>query len=268
VLVAEGRIAGPRALILGHEFSGVIVDAGEATRFVAGDRVVVNPAFSCGLCPTCQAGRASACPRTQFLGVDLDGAFAEFIRVPAAAVFQLPDQVSFFGGVFFEPLAACLAVFKAGIQPHESGLVLGHNRIASLLTRLLRSRGFDNIVSHEMSSRDRLESDAFDFAIETAATTATLAELVRVVRPQGKIVLKSRQYHEAAIIPAAVVRKELIFHAVNYGSFEEALAWITSAGDTLDDLVGEVFSLAEFDRALLLAKDDESRKIFFQVADV
>ncbi len=72
--------------ILGHEFSGEIVDNGGHGQFSCGDAVAVCPAIPCGHCAHCKRGYENICMNQTAIGYEIDGAFAEFIRIPAKAV--------------------------------------------------------------------------------------------------------------------------------------------------------------------------------------
>lgn len=104
------RLTGRTApLIMGHEFSGVIVDVGEGvTNWKKGDRVTANGTLSCGQCPMCRAGRENICSKLGFLGVSTDGAFAEYVIVEQKRLFKIPDNVSLKDAVLCEPLACGL----------------------------------------------------------------------------------------------------------------------------------------------------------------
>jgi L-iditol 2-dehydrogenase len=263
VYVAEGRIAAPDPLILGHEFAGVIRVLGDqVTTLRVGDRVTVNPMLACGLCPTCLAGNALSCQHSRFLGVHQHGAFAEYIAVPAMAVYPLPDGVTFTQGAYTEPVAASLAVLKAGIEAHEKGLIYGDNRIAHLTKQILDVYGFADVTVCDATTAV-LPADTYDFIIETLATTETLEEIIRAIRPLGKIILKSRQYQPVSLILSDLIKKEPVFHAVNYGSFETSLDLIADRRLKVDGLMGEVFQLEEFAEVFARSKNSESLKLFF-----
>jgi L-iditol 2-dehydrogenase len=138
VYVAESRIVAPDPLLLGHEFAGVVAEVGaQVTGLKPGDRVAVNPALPCEKCQLCVQGATADCQQSTFLGVNRHGAFAEFIVVPARVIYRFPDTVSFLAGAYLEPVAASLAVLKAGIQPEAKGLIYGDNRISQLTHKLL-----------------------------------------------------------------------------------------------------------------------------------
>jgi 6-hydroxycyclohex-1-ene-1-carbonyl-CoA dehydrogenase len=81
-------------LILGHEASGIVVEAGsQVTTFKAGDRVLVPPVLPCKQCRNCRSGRENACEKLVMFGNDIDGAWAEYLVAPAAECFQLPVDI-------------------------------------------------------------------------------------------------------------------------------------------------------------------------------
>jgi len=76
-------------LTLGHEFSGTVVEVGDKVEHVhAGDFVSAESHITCGMCYQCRTGQAHLCPRTRILGVDRDGAFAEYVAVPEKVIWQ------------------------------------------------------------------------------------------------------------------------------------------------------------------------------------
>jgi L-iditol 2-dehydrogenase len=263
VYVAEGRIATAGPLILGHEFSGVVRDSGKKVKTLKeGDRVTVNPQLACGQCPTCWAGESLSCPHSRFLGVHRHGAFAEYIVVPAAAVYKLPETVSFKQGAYTEPVAASLAVLKAGIAVQERGLIYGDNRISRLTQKILEAYGFTHVAVFDASS-GVLPADTYDFIIETLATTETLEDIVRAIRPRGTIILKSRQHRPVSLTFSELIKKEPVLHAVNYGPFEEALALLAARRLALEPLCGEVYELEDFAEVFAKSEEGEAVKLFF-----
>jgi threonine dehydrogenase-like Zn-dependent dehydrogenase len=97
-----------------------------------------------------------------------------------------------------------------------------------------------------------LETDAYDFVIETQPIARAFDDIIRVLRPGGRIILKSRPPAPVAIDLAAAVRKEVVFESVSYGTFSESLEFLTR--HDLADLFGEARPLEDF--ADLFATDD------------
>src|SRR3954452_2253263 len=92
-------------LVMGHEFAGTVVAAGEGASEFEGARVAVNPLSGCGECRLCLSGHTNLCRDRVLIGVHVPGAFADFVKVPASDARRLPDGVSARVGALMEPLA-------------------------------------------------------------------------------------------------------------------------------------------------------------------
>jgi threonine dehydrogenase-like Zn-dependent dehydrogenase len=265
VFVSEGKIKCKDNVILGHEFSGVVEETGAAARgFKTGDRVTVMPIIPCGTCSFCSSQKSDQCQNTSMLGIDHDGAFAEYISVPSSAVYKLPEQVSFKQGAYSEPVAASLSVMKAGVQPHQKGLIYGDNRFGHLIKRILKAYDINNVMIYDPFSQQALEENAFDFAVETMATAETMNEMFRAVKPGGKVVIKSRKHEPVGINFNTAIKKEITLVAVNYGDFREAIDLMADGRLQVDDLLGDMYELEDFAQVFERSKTHENAKIFFK----
>lgn len=148
-------------LTLGHEFSGVIDAVGEGVPALrAGMRVAVQPNSGCGVCLRCQQGMMHLCDAYQAFGVNYDGAFASYVRVPAAAVaagnvIPLPEGLSFAEGAIAEPLSCVYNGFeKMQAREGERALVIGAGPIGIGHAMLLSMSGAR--VAMADFSQDRL----------------------------------------------------------------------------------------------------------------
>lgn len=233
LFVAERRIPSELPRILGHELSGRVLGTGE--------HVSVDPRIADG-----------------FLGIDRDGAFAERVCVPESALIALPRELPLDLGAYVEPVAATLAIEKAGIRPSERGLVWGEGRIAELLVLVLRALGFEHIEREPARN-------AFDFAIETGLDTAGLDCLVDALVPGGTLVLKSRTLTPVEFPLAKLVKKEIQMRAVAYGSFQRAVELMTSGRLDVRPLLGAMHPLADAEDVFAEARRGESRKLMFRM---
>ena len=120
---------------LGHEFSGIVVDAG-ASDIKVGARVTCDPNTWCGACDQCQAGRVNMCRNNLATGIGRDGGFAEYCAFPAHKAHILPEDLDPLYGAFCEPLACTIhGVDMAQVRAGERVLVIGGG-IAGLSTAL------------------------------------------------------------------------------------------------------------------------------------
>ncbi|HCR86237.1 MAG TPA: L-threonine 3-dehydrogenase [Alphaproteobacteria bacterium] len=262
VFVAEGAIKSKDELVLGHEFSGTVSEVGRAvTKFKAGDRVTVMPVIACGKCEQCKTD-SSLCQNVTMLGVNHDGCFAEYISVPENVVYHLPDNLPFKAGAYTEPLAASLAVIKVNLPKNGKGLIYGKNRIAELTRRVMLAHGYTDVLVYDEREGAPLHQNSYDFIIETIADTKSIEKIIDAVRPQGKIIIKSRKYELVGINFAKIVRKEITFQAVNYGNFDETITLMASGKLDYEDLLGNVYNFEEFKDMFKNARKSEEKKIF------
>lgn len=261
VYVAEGLIPCRDPLILGHELAGVVTETGSrGTGLQEGDLVTVAPLLRCGGCGACAAGRDCTAPR--MLGVHHDGAFAEYVCVPAANVHRAPAGLPLPAVAYTEPVAAAMAVLRAGLRPGERGLIYGRSRIALLVQRVLAAAGLGEIPLYDPSGSQTLPEAEYDYIIETVATTRSLAEMLPAVRTGGRIVLKSRPPQPAELPITLAVLREVSLISVAYGSFPEALSWLSAGRLYVDDLLGKVHPLADFGKVFSDSQSPSSRKEF------
>jgi L-iditol 2-dehydrogenase len=262
VYVAEGRLPVRPPLVLGHELAGTVAEVGRAVCDLRpGERVTVHPLLACGDCPGCQRG--GRCGRPAQLGVHHDGAFAEYVRVPASAVYRLPPGLPFTLGAYVEPVAAALGVLEAQPRPGQRGLIYGDNRIAQLTRRVLAAHGLGEVPLYAPRGGERLAADAYDFIIETELSDKALADMLEALRPGGTLVLKSRRHEPVALPVARAVLKDVTLKAVSYGPFSEALALLAEGRLKVDDLLGEVHPLEAHAALFAAAGRSEERKVFF-----
>jgi NADPH:quinone reductase-like Zn-dependent oxidoreductase len=162
MLLLDGRFPPPEGLphVNGCEVAGTIeaVDRGLGT-LMTGQRVIVFPGFSCGVCEFCVRGERTLCLRYGYLGAHKDGGYAELVRVPAANCLPLPESVSFEAGAAL-PLAFLTSwhalVVKAELRPGQTVLVQaagsGIGSAAIQIARLIGAR-----VMTTVGSDDKIE---------------------------------------------------------------------------------------------------------------
>ena len=139
----------PYTGVLGHEFVGVVERAPPGFERLEGQRVVGEINAACGECAPCDAGRDTHCTNRTVLGiVARDGAFAEYLTLPARNLHVVPDNVPDDAAVFVEPLAAALEIQEQiTLRPRDRLLVVGDGKLGHLIARTLVSIGCDLCVA-------------------------------------------------------------------------------------------------------------------------
>lgn len=151
-------------IVLGHEFTGVIADVGPRADVPVrvGARVGVAPVVWCATCSMCRIGRDEFCERPSILGINVDGAMAEYVAIPSRAVTQgniveIPDSVSFIDAALAEPIACCLRSHEQlDVQPGMTAVVIGAGPLGAIHVALLHRAGARVISVDKHPARLRL----------------------------------------------------------------------------------------------------------------
>jgi threonine dehydrogenase-like Zn-dependent dehydrogenase len=214
-----GIVAGvhPRAkapLTLGHEFCGTIDLVRSANaRFKPGDLVAAYPLISCGKCVACRTAASHVCRDLRLYGFDVDGAMAEYVRLPVSSLLPLPKNMSPLVGAVVEPLA--VAVHGFSLAPPDStasAVVMGAGPIGLLTALVARARNVSTIfISDILPSRlalakllglhavspgaelkniveETTAGNGVDLVFECAGVPSTAKEMTDLVRSRGTIV--------------------------------------------------------------------------------
>lgn len=167
--------------ILGHEYVGTVVDAGQdVTRLEKGDRVVVDPNLTCGECAYCSRSLPNMCENMTTLGIFIDGGFTEYNVAPADAVFKISKDVPLETAIFAEPLACVLnGINKLKPREGESALILGAGPIGLYFVSILRMYGLNEIiVSEPGAGRARMATECGATAVVDPARES-IGKIVR-----------------------------------------------------------------------------------------
>ncbi len=152
--VPPGHPATPGA-ILGHEYVGQVVEVGKAVKHLKpGDRVVVDPNLTCGLCPYCRLGLPNMCQNMTTLGIFIDGGFAEYNVAPAKALHKIPPELTTDLAIFAEPFSCVVnGATKLKLLAGESVVVLGAGPIGLYYTALMKMSGAGKIIVAEVNKK-------------------------------------------------------------------------------------------------------------------
>lgn len=162
-------------VILGHEFVGTVAEVGAGAPYRVGERVTAAPAIGCGACTYCRAGHTHLCAQRETIGFSMDGAFAEYVRIPARAVAlgnvqRVPGSVDDFAAALTEPLACVVNGQEAlHIGAGDRVAVIGAGPIGILHAELARAQGAGRIflLNRSRSRLDAARNLNYDAYIET-----------------------------------------------------------------------------------------------------
>ena len=225
--------------VLGHEFVAEVVSSSQ--KDLVGQRVVGEINVVCGRCDLCLSGLSSHCRNRSVVGIlNHDGAFADFLRLPAVNLHALPESVDNDAAVFVEPLAAAFQVVKQvpTLDGKKWVTVLGDGRLGLLVAQVLRDAGcpvrvigkhLDKLaLCEKWSIRSRPLGDIAprhdqDVVVDCTGSAAGFELAMQMVRPRGTIVLKSTAAVGKALNFAPLVIDEINVVGSRCGPFREAI---------------------------------------------
>ena len=253
--------------VLGHEFVGTVV-ACEDTSWV-GRRVVGEINAACGDCATCRRGNSSHCPERTTLGIHgRDGAMAERFSLPIACLHAVPGAIPDEAAVFVEPLAAALEILEqTHLRPTDRVAVVGDGKLGLLCAQALRLPGCEVVVIgrhperwhllRDLGIEARAESEVrspspiatdyrqFDVVVDCTGHPSGLELSRRLVRPRGRLVLKSTFASEATLDISALIVDEIQLVGSRCGPFAPALRLLERNLIATEPLIAARFALRE-----------------------
>lgn len=280
-------------VVLGHEFSGVVVKTGEEVKqFRVGDKVTVDPNIYCGKCHYCRNGKKQLCENLHAIGVNQDGGFEEYCAVPEQQAFLLDESVDFDEGAMAEPVACCLhGIENIEIKEGDTVCVIGGGAIGLIMVQLARLKGASRVVLSEpveMRRKIGLEvgadaavdptkgdlkaqlraavgTDRIDAVIECVGKTVATKQAFEIAGKGASILLFSVPGVDATYpIPLFdVYKKELkIFGSfINPDTHLRAAQLINSGKLSLKPIITHRYGLNEVAEAILKQIQNDSVKV-------
>ncbi len=222
--------------VLGHEWSGVVVESGAGVDLRPGHAVVGGPAPRCGECAACAAGRPSQCSNQPRMTGAFDGAFSTHVVRERSHVLPVPSGLDLRTAALVEPLAVALhAINRADVAPGDEVLVSGAGPIGALAAAVLVERGHRVVVVEPAASRqdlaraigvdavrapadlptfnmaevDTIAEESFDVAVETSGKRQAMETAFQQLRRGGGLVLVGTGMEQPSFDPNRTIVLEL-----------------------------------------------------------
>ncbi|MFI5258806.1 MAG: zinc-binding dehydrogenase [Candidatus Limnocylindrales bacterium] len=267
-------------VIMGHEASGDVVAIGsEVDGWREGDRITFDSTVYCGSCRFCERGLVNLCDNRRVLGVSCaeyrqNGAFAEFVAVPARLLYRLPAGVSYAQAALVEPLSvAAHAYARASVEADTSVVVVGCGIVGLLIIQLLRARGVANVIGVDVdpyrldraagmgakstfnsatddvlgSVREVTNGCGADVVYEAVGIAATFKLGVDLLDKNGTIVLIGNLADSVNLPLQWVVTRQLTLagSAASSGEYPESIDLIARHSVDVDSLISAAAPLSE-----------------------
>jgi len=222
--------------ILGHEFVGTVVECADAQW--VGRRIVGEINAACRTCPTCLRGDDPHCPNRTTVGIyKRAGAMADYISLPIDCLHEVPADVSDEQAVFTEPLAAALEIIQqTHLRPTDRVALVGDGKLGLLIAQVLRLPGCEvTMVGRHPERWDLLHRQGiatcrpeqaegwYDVVVDVTGNPEGLKTSRRLVRPRGRLVMKSTVAAETQLDLTMLVVDEIQLIGSRCGPFPAAL---------------------------------------------
>lgn len=280
--------------VWGHEYAGTVVEVGEGVTLCrVGDRVTVVPWVGCGKCFYCRNGIENFCTGKRTIYDSGSGAWAEFSLVPEAAVYTLPDGMSFETASLSEPLSCCLhAVDRARMQSGSSVCIIGGGPMGLLLLALTKASGASlAIVSEPSPVRQKLATDlgadlvvnpleedlleavkgatrgyGVDHSFEAVGRSRTVRQAMDVVRAGGTVAIVgvADKADTLPLSPFEVYARDLIIlgSVSRAYAYDRTVRWLASLN--LQPLITHRFKLDNIVTAIQVSLEAKGGKVLVE----
>ena len=289
--IFRGEYAVTEPMVLGHEYSGTVVEVGrDVVGLVVGDRVVVDPNVVDDVCFYCRSGLSHLCLGLSSLGVGRSGGFAELSAVPARYLYNVPDEMSLSDASLVEPLACCVrGIDQAQVTVGDLVVVLGAGPIGCFLIQLARLSGAANVVAvepaasrHESARRagadvvcTPIESSTVlrdlrgpvgaDVVIEASGRLGAAESSLALARRGGTVLLFGVYPQDQTMSVSAFRINEdelrIVGSLNNPSTHARAIDLIASGRVVVDHVVTDVLPLDQLELAMDLGNFDSPGKI-------
>nr|WP_320143688.1 alcohol dehydrogenase catalytic domain-containing protein [uncultured Cohaesibacter sp.] len=283
----------PRAkapLILGHEFVGIVETAPKDSKLAVGDHVTAYPLISCGECYPCKNGTPHVCQTLHLLGIDCDGAMADYCWVDEEVLVKVPDGISDKLAALAEPLAVVVrALHQAKFKTLDRCVVMGAGPIGILTAILLKHSGaaqiiisdidegrlalckefgFDavnvrdtNLIDHANKATDNV---GVDIVFECSGVESAALDVTKLTRVGGTICMTG--VHKA---PHAVDLMDLNFkeqtmvgsRVYTMREFADSVPLLANMAEDLEKVISQVIPLSESDKIFDMVADPSLRTV-------
>lgn len=292
---AQARIKPP--YIPGHEFSGTVAAVGDlVTGVQVGDFVSAEMHVACGHCLQCRSGQAHVCQFVKILGVDADGAFADYVRIPASNIWKLDPRIPRDFGSLYDPFGNAVHTVLSGAIAGQTVAVTGCGPIGLFSIAVAKACGASHIIAIEPNAKRRelaqkmgahtlldpsndnvearvLEATAgngVDVMLEMSGHPAAIRQGFRILRMGGRASLLGIPAKPVELdLANAVIFKGATVHGINgrkmYETWFQMEALLRDSGIDLSPVITHRLPLAQFDEAMHLLESGEASKILLTV---
>ena len=283
--------------VIGHEFYGVVEKIGaRVSGFKPGDRVSGEGHITCGYCRNCRAGRRHLCRNTVGIGIQRDGAFAEYLSIPAENAFKIPDSISDHIASIFDPYGNAVHTALSFDLVGEDVLITGAGPIGMMAVAIAKHVGARHVVITDVNDY-RLElakslgatravnvqkqalsevvkelqmTEGFDVGLEMSGNEQAFHSMLEVMNHGGSLALLGIFPNKVAIDWNHVVFKGLRMKGIYGREMYETwykMASMLQSGLDIEAVVTHHFHYSEFQKGFELMNQGKAAKVVLSWVD-
>lgn len=273
-----------KPITLGHEPAGIVARVGSKVQgWAPGDRVSVLPLLFCGACPRCLRGQSQICDQRRVIGIQAEGALAEYLKVPAKNLIRLPDNVPFSVGAIITDAVATpfhALIDRAALKSGESIAIFGLGGLGLHAIQIARLAGARSVIGvdvrpEQLERARQVGADVLidarngspvtavmeatggrgvDVAAEFVGLKATIAQAIESISSGGRVVVSGLGAEPITVLPPTIfVRKELSLIG-SYGftkqTIEQLIELVANGKLSLETSITHTFPLEQVNQGL------------------
>ena len=278
-------------MVIGHEFCGVVCDKGKDVKNIQiNDRVSAEGHIVCGFCRNCRAGKGHLCRNTKGIGVQIPGAFAEYICVPETNVIKIPNNINDDVAAIFDPLGNAFHTALSYQIIGEDILITGAGPIGIMAAKVCQVIGARKVILTDInderiklaqnlgiklsynSKQNNLKSimqqnnmkEGFDIGLEMSGSKEALNDMIKVMNNGGKIAILGIAPTSFEVNWNEIIFKMLqikgIYGREMYETWYKMIALLQS-GLNIENVITHKFHFTDFEKAFKIIKDGNCGKI-------
>ena len=278
-------------MVIGHEFCGVVYDKGKDVKNIQiNDRVSAEGHIVCGFCRNCRAGKGHLCRNTKGIGVQIPGAFAEYICVPETNVIKIPNNINDDVAAIFDPLGNAFHTALSYQITGEDILITGAGPIGIMAAKVCQVIGARKIILTDInderiklaqnlgiklsynSKQNNLKSimqqnnmkEGFDIGLEMSGSKEALNDMIKVMNNGGKIAILGIAPTSFEVNWNEIIFKMLeikgIYGREMYETWYKMIALVQS-GLNIENIITHKFHFTDFEKAFKIMEEGNCGKI-------
>lgn len=285
-------------VVLGHEFSGEIVEIGKQVQYYKiGDRVVSEPhKGGCGVCRFCQTGAVEMCKSKKAIGYRVDGVFTSYITMPETSLHHIPENVSFEQAALSEPLAVVVkgVLERAKVEPGDFAVVLGCGPLGLMAAEAIKAAGAKTVIITGTTADENIRLKAAgnmnidyvvnvqkenlkekvmeltngmgaDLVVEAAGVEATISQAFDILRTDGRIAVLGHTGKDMLSMPWETGLHKgahvIWSFSSNWTSWERALSLLSRNQITTDEIITHKMPVKDWRKAIASLENLEAIKV-------